>query len=202
MAGDLYYRAAATIDAVSYPDRVIEVRAIPYGVPTDRAADRDGRTITETIAAHAFAGEVTRPAKRPVYREHDYNRMVGRVAELHDTATELRAVLRIVTGPVGDEALEWAADGMLDASLGYVSTPAQLRYSADRKSRVVLAGQVAHVGLVAEPAYATANVLAVRSATPPTVTGRPGDRLATPNLDAVRLARLTARYRPLPESGK
>lgn len=200
MTGELVTcRSAATIDTVSYPDRTIEVRGIPYGVETDRALDPKGRVIRETIAPHAFAGEVTRPAKRPVYREHDYARMVGRVVDLVDTATDLRATLRIVTGPAGDEALEWAADGMLDASLAYVSTPAQLRYSADRKSRTVLGGLIAHVGLVAEPAYPTANVLAVRAA--PTVIGAPdapAGRVPTPNLDAIRLAQLTARYRPLP----
>lgn len=190
-------RAAATVEAVSFPDRTIEIRAIPYGEATERAVDAGGRIITETIAPHAFAGEVTRPAKRPVYREHDYARQVGRVVELVDTDTDLRAVLKIATGPAGDEALEWSADGMLDPSLGFVSTPAQLRYSADRRSRTVLAGQVAHVGLVAEPAYAGARVLAVRS-TPTVVVGRPGARAATPNLDAIRLAQLTARYRPLP----
>lgn len=186
-------RAAATVDAVSYPDRIIEVRAIPYGTATDRADDR-GRTIRETIAPHAFAGEVTRPAKRPVYREHDYTRMVGRVVELVDTDNDLRATLKIVTGPAGDETLDWAADGMLDASLGYVAQPTQLRYSADRKSRTVLAGIVAHVGLVAEPAYPSANVLAVRSA--PTVTGRPAvaGRSPTPNLDAIRAQRLAAAH--------
>lgn len=194
-----FFRSAATIDTVNYPDRTIEVRGIPYGVETDRALDK-GRVIRETIAPHAFAGEVTRPAKRPVYREHDYARLVGRVVALADSDVDLRATLRIVTGPAGDEALEWAADGMLDASLAYVSTPAQLRYSTDRKSRTVLGGLIAHVGLVAEPAYPTANVLAVRSA--PTVIGTPADQVAggrvpTPNLDAIRLAQLTARHRPL-----
>ena len=199
MSGEeLVCRAAATVAAVSYPDRTIDVIGAPYGVETDRALDR-GRVIRETIAPHAFAGEVTRAAKRPVYREHDYARMVGRVVDLVDTDTDLRATLKIVTGPAGDETLEWAADGMLDASLAYVSTPVQLRYAADRKSRTVLAGMIAHVGLVAEPAYPGAQVLAVRST--PTVIGAPdgaGGRVPTPNLDAIRLAQLTARYRPLP----
>lgn len=197
---ELFLRAAATIDAVSFPDRLIDVRAIPYGVETDRAVDR-GRIIRESIVRHAFAGEVTRPAKRPVYREHDFARQCGRVLELIDTDEDLRAALKIATGPVGDETLEWAADGMLDASVAFVATPAQLRYSADRKSRTVLGGQVHHIGLVAEPAYASANVLAVRSATPPSVVGRPSadGRPPTPNLDSIRLAELTARYRPLPD---
>ena len=193
-------RAAATIDAVDFPDRTIHVRAVPYGVTTTRAVDTSagGRIISEVIAPHTFAGEVLRPAKRPVYREHDFARQVGRVVDLVDTDAELLATLRIATGPAGDEALSWAADGMLDASLGYVATPAQLRYSRDRRSRTVLAGEVAHVGLVAEPAYPTANVLDVRRS--PTVTGNrdAGGRPPTPNLDAIRLDRLAAQYRPLP----
>lgn len=189
------YRASPGALTVRHPERIIEVRAVPYEV--EALVEHRGRVVRETIARHAFAGAVTSNRKRLVHRDHDssgvdHGPVVGIVRRLHDRADGLHAELKIGTGPLGDETLDWAEDGILDASIGFAPVAGHEQWSSDRKSRRITSGYLDHIAMVPDPAYTDAKVLAVRAAGP----ARDGGRLAvaTPNLDRVRLARLAARY--------
>lgn len=181
------FRSLAGELTVRHPERVVELRAAPY--ECEAVVEHHGRLIMETLARHAFAGAVSRPRKRLVNRDHDADRTVGVVRRLDDRADGLYAELKIGTGPVGDETLDWCDDGILDASIGFAPLPGGEHWSPDRRSRRVTNGYLDHVALVPMPAYATANVLAVRAAADGT-----GERTPTPNLDRIRLAELAARY--------
>jgi HK97 family phage prohead protease len=184
------FRSAATV-AVHHPERVIEVLAVPYDVET--LVEHRGRTVRETIAAHAFAGAVTSNRKRLAHRDHDpvtgdKGPIVGIVRRLTDRADGLRAAMKISRGPLGDETLDWAEDGILDASIGFRPNAGGEHWSADRQSRRITNGFLDHIALVPYPAYEGAKVLAVRAAAPP-----PPPR-STPNLDRIHLAALAAHY--------
>lgn len=193
--GPILCRAAAVVDAVRYAERIVDVIAVPYGTAT--TVEHRGRWIRESIAPHAFADEAGTARKRPVYREHDYARQVGIVAGLVDGDDALRASLRIGSGALGDETLAWADEGLLDASIGFAAAPTDQAWSADRKARTIMRGFIEHVALVAMPAYPGARVLAVRHRD-----RAASGRVPTPNLDAIRNARLTilAHLPAVPES--
>ena len=89
------FRAAGPV-TVHHPERVIEVLAVPY--ETETQVEHRGRTVRETIAAHAFAGAVTSNRKRLAHRDHDpltgaKGPIVGIVRRLTDRADGLRAAL-------------------------------------------------------------------------------------------------------------
>jgi HK97 family phage prohead protease len=183
------FRAAGPV-TVHHPERVIEVLAVPYDVET--TVQHRGRTVRETIAAHAFAGAVTSNRKRLAHRDHDpitgdKGPIVGIVRRLTDRADGLRAAMKISHGPLGDETLDWAEDGILDASIGFAPVAGHEHWSADRQSRRITSAYLDHIALVPYPAYEDAKVLAVRAA--PAVAPA-----ATPNLDRIQLAQLAAHY--------
>lgn len=165
---------------VRYPERVIQLIAAPYDV---RAfVQYKGRMVAEEFAPGAFDGIERRANRIKVNREHDVQRPIGRAVALWPTRKEgLVADLRIAHGPNGDEALDLAADGVLDASVGFAPFPGHEGWSANRSSRRITKAYLHHIALVADPAYETANVLEVRHE------GEPAPaRTGTPNLDQVR----------------
>jgi phage head maturation protease len=185
---ELFYRSAA-VASVRHPDRIIEVCAVPY--EQDAVVDYHGRRVVETIARHAFAAEAAVDRKRLVNRDHDPARTVGVVRRLDDRDDGLYAALRIGVGQLGDETLDWAADGILDASVAFGAEGDGIRWAPDRRSRrVTRADVLAHVALVPDPAYRGATVVAVRHAAPVAA-----DPYLTPNLDRITLADLAGRYR-------
>ena len=180
------FRTAETLD-VRFPDRTIELVAVPYD--EECVAEHRGRLIIETIAPGAFDGVERRANRVKVNRDHDRERSVGRAVALHPTRPEgLVSELRIARTPLGDETLELAADGVLDASVGFAVFPGHDEWSEDRSRRRCTKCWLSHIAMVAEPAYESANILAVRH-----VTATPPDS-DTPNLDAIRLAQLTERF--------
>jgi phage head maturation protease len=95
--------------------------------------------------------------------------------------------LRISRTPLGDETLELADDGVLDASIGFAPMVDGVRWNT-RTARTITRAFLHHIALVPYPAYKGANVLAVR-ADRATVTGT-----ATPLLDRILAERLAAQY--------
>jgi phage head maturation protease len=183
------FNRAATVSTVRHPERIIEVCAVPY--EQDAVVDYHGRPVVETIARHAFGAVATVARKRLVNRDHDPSRTVGVVRQLEDRADGLYAALRIGVGALGDETLDWAADGILDASVCFGAEPDGIAWSPDRRSRRVRRADVlAHVALVPEPAYQGATVVAVRHAA-----AAASPLTSTPNLDRLTLADLAGRYR-------
>lgn len=179
---------SAAISGVDYPARIIELRAVPY----DEWATVEvaGRLIEESFAPGAF-GAVDKRAQRRrmiVNLEHSRDDWVGRVVTLHPEAPEgLRAELLIRRGPAFDQVLDDAADGMYAASVGFASNPGDQQWDARRTRRRILKAYLDHIALTTTPAFASAEVLAVRSA--PAV-----NRSATPNLDRILEERRRAAY--------
>jgi HK97 family phage prohead protease len=177
------YRAAQTLE-VRHAERTIDMIAVPY----DEEADvlRRGRWVTESVDPDAFTGvhgDVT------VNRAHDLESPLGRVFKFHPTDPRgLRTELRISRTSSGDDVLELAADGLLAPSIGFV--PLGERWSEDRSAVKVTKARLVHIALTGDPAYKGAKVLAVRS----TDVGGPAvERVATPNLDRIRLEMLAGR---------
>lgn len=174
------YRAAQTLD-VHYPERVIELIAVPYDEPADVIIR--GRPVRETVAPGAFAGVAGNVS---VNRAHDVERPLGKVIAFHPgdprgLRTELRITPRLAEG---DDVLALAADGLLSPSVGFSILPGGEQWSADRRSRRVTKARLVHIGLTGDPAYSGAKVLDVRAQGPLVDAG---PRTPTPNLDRLRL---------------
>jgi len=176
---DIEYRTAATLE-VRHSERIIDLIAVPYDETTEVL--RRGRWVTESVAPGAFTGvrgDVT------VNRSHDLENPLGRVASFHPTDPRgLRAELKISRTAAGNDTLELAADGLLSPSIGF--QPLDEEWNADRSTVRVTRARLVHIALTGDPAYKGAKVLAVRRADeqPP--------RVATPNLDRIRLEILAA----------
>jgi HK97 family phage prohead protease len=181
------FRTAVEVTDVRYPERIVDVLAVPYETPTD--VEYRGRIVSETIARGAFAAAAAHPRKRPVYREHNYDRQCGIIRHLVDGRDALRAELKIMRGPAGDETLDMCDDGMLDASIGFAPKVGCEKWTPDRRARTITDAYLEHIALVAIPAYADARVLAVRHRRP-----EPAATVPTPNLDQIHAAELAARY--------
>ena len=189
----LEFRYAETLD-VRFPDRTIEVVAVPYDEET--VVDHRGRPVIETIAPGSFDGIERRANRVKVNRDHDRNRTVGRAIAFHTGRSEgLVAELRIGRGALGDETLEYAADGILDASIGFAPFPGHEHWAENRQRRRITKAWLGHIAMVPEPAYDGAQVLAVRHlVSDVAVAAHPSATVATPNLDRLRDILLEEKY--------
>ena len=186
MTDELEYRAA-TLAGVSFPQRLIELVVMPY--ETETLVAHQGRMITEICTRGAYDGIEARNDRVRVNRDHDITRTVGRAFAFHPSRQEgLVAEIKVSKTELGEETLVLADDGVLDASAGF----GLLR---DQHGRVVPGAEtwesrsrrrlnhlfLGHIGLTPDPAYETANVLAVRA-------GRDPEPVSpTPNLDRYRM---------------
>jgi HK97 family phage prohead protease len=173
-------RRAETLD-VHYPERVIELLAVPYD--EDAEVVIRGRPMIESVAPSAFAGvkgDVT------VRRIHDAERPLGRVIRFHPgDARGLRTELRIAKTAEGDDVLALADEGLLSASVGFVVLPGGEVVSPDRRKRRIVKARLDHIGMTGDPAYAGARVLAVRQRD--AELGASSSSSSTPLLDQIRL---------------
>lgn len=174
--GELWLRDAELV-GVSFPERTIDLVVMPY--EQTAYVPWEGRTVQETIARGAFDGIERRANRIRVNRDHVLERTVGRALALHPARDEgLVAQIRIAQTPLGDETLELAADGCLDASAGFLPQAGGMKWLG-RSAYRVTKGWLGHIALTPEPAYEGARVLAVRSSTQAALS-------ETPNLDAWR----------------
>lgn len=174
--GELWLRAAEVV-GVSYPKRAIDLVVIPY--ETETTVVYQGRSVVETIGRGAFDGIERRANRVRVNRDHSMERTVGRAVAFHPGHDDgLVAELRIARTPLGDETLELAEEGCLDASAGFAPMPGGLTWDGPTRYRVTKAF-LGHIAMTPDPAYPDARVLAVRAHDPATGGG-------TPNLDLVR----------------
>lgn len=184
----LEYRRAGTLE-VRHPERIIELVAVPYDEET--VVRHHGRMIREAFAPGAFAGVERRANRVKVNLGHVVERVVGRAHAFHPDRSEgLVSELRIARTPEGDDALELAEVGALDASVGFAPMPGGEQWNGDRSARRITRAYLGHIALTADPAYDGARVLAVRrsSASEPVTPVR----VPTPNLDRI-LAERAAR---------
>ena len=186
-AGEPWIRSAKLVD-VSFADRTIELVVIPYDTPTLVAYQ--GRMVKESIDRGAFDGIERRANRVRVNREHEVMQTVGRAVAFHPSREEgLVSEIKIAKTPLGDDTLELAADGCLDASAAFLPMRGGMKW-LDRTAYRVTKAWLGHIALTSEPAYEDARVLAVRSAEQV-----PGS--STPNLDQVRAWQAEDRLRSM-----
>jgi phage head maturation protease len=179
------------VQDVRFADRIITVTAAPYDVET--VVPYRGRMVRESFAPGSFDGVERRAARVKVFRDHPPpTGPVGRAAALHPSRKEgLVAELKISKTPLGDETLELADDGVLDASVGFAIMSNGEQWLENRALRRVTRAFLDHIALPPQGQYdEAAGVLSVRRrelVTP----GAP--RVSTPNLDAWRLEQVTRR---------
>jgi len=185
------YRSAAVAD-VSFPKRTIELVVMPYEEET--IIEHQGRMVREVISRGAFDGIEGRPNRVKVNLEHDLTRSLGKVLAFHPSRqVGLVADCFISQTPAGNDALQYAADGVLDASAGFA--PIEQRWERAGGLRRINKAWLGHIALVSDPAYTGARVLAVRTA--PEAPEQRSPVMDTPNLDQVRLWHLQERYAAL-----
>jgi HK97 family phage prohead protease len=184
-------RSAGAILDVRFPDRVIELLAVPYD--EEAIVEHRGRAVRERISPGAFAGVEVRASKDrkgnvKVNLAHDRERVIGRAIALRpEDPRGLVAEIRISNTAAGNDALELAADELLDASVGFYPLPGGEVYSPDRTKRTITRAYLDHIALTADPAYTEAKVLSVRRARELELVATP--RAPTPRLDAILLER-------------
>lgn len=193
---------SATVTDVRYPERIIEIVAVPYN---ERAVvEYKGRLIEEQFRPGAFGNIQNRASRFLVNLEHDRERVVGRVQALHPDRPEgLVAELRVRRCPEGDQVLTDADDGMIGASVGFACLPEHQHWET-RSLRTIAKAFLDHIALTFTPTYLGAQTLAVRSlslpvappASGPGESPTPAVTTATPNLDSIMLDRLVAHYSP------
>jgi HK97 family phage prohead protease len=187
------YRSAGPVVEVRYPDRIIEMVAVPYD--EDALVPYRGGWIHESVAPGSFDGVERRSNSVKLNRDHDINRTCGRCRALHPSRTEgLVADIYVSRTPLGDETLEMAADGILDASVGFLPFPGHEHFTENRTRRRITKAFLGHIAMTAEPAYEGARVLAVRNVVP-TTDDKSVVRVPTPNLDKILAQRLEEAYR-------
>jgi len=186
------YRAAELV-GVSYPKRQIDVVVMPYETPTQVA--HAGRLITEVVSRGAYGAGIAGRKDIRVNRDHDVTRTCGRAIRFHPSRQDgLVAELRMSKTELGEETLTLADEGLLDASAGFsllhdaagkMAANAEVWEARDRRRLNHL--YLHHVALTPEPAYETANVLAVRSGPALPERAAEGER---PNLERLEVLRL------------
>lgn len=189
-------RSAPVVD-VRFPERVIELVAVPY----DEWAmvEYKGRLIEEAFNPGAFGAIQNRARRFLVNLEHDPNKITGRVEAFHPDRPEgLVTEVRIRRGPEGDQVLDDADDGMIGASVGFGVMPEHQRWET-RSRRRIFKAFLGHIALTFTPAYTGAAVLDVRSGATVADLAQPAGTQGpigtlTPNLDRIMLDRLVARY--------
>lgn len=167
------YRAAMPIEAgsVDFTERTIDMVAVPYDQETKRPVlGPDGRLRPEVVERGAFDGigtyrrdDGTFDLDITVNRDHNHERAVGRIVDYQlGDPTGLPVLVKVSPTPLGDETLQLAHDGVLKGSVAYLARRSD-QYVRNGVRRI-RRGFLDHLGLLPNPAWAEAKVLAVRSA--------------------------------------
>lgn len=181
---------AATVGEVNYPERMIEVLAVPYD--QEALVEYRGELWNESFAPGSFNGVEKVPGRIKAFRDHEAGEqlrgtsrrgLIGQVVGLHPDRSEgLGAEVKIAKTPLGDETLSLADEGILGVSVGFgVRGSDQVLNRANRTRRIVRAF-LDHLAFPDDGAYAGAQVIGVRSAHREAADL---ERLETPRLDEV-----------------
>lgn len=167
--------------------RTIEARIAPYNTPAQVADPPDYRPYQELFAPGAFERQLSAPDRMRIWLNFEHEQglrgIVGHGMHLHDRSDGLHGDFRVMDNADGDKALQLVNEGLL--------TGLSLEFAALR-SKVVdgvvhrLRAHIQAVSLCRFPAYAGAEVLAVREEP---VTRAP---IEVPGLDPELTARLEA----------
>ena len=159
---EILIRNDGSFTDVDRKQRVIDLIAVPW----DSAAEvwwRDD-VWSEVFERGAFDGIEARAGQVRVNREHVKGQTVGKIIEFDPAhADGLFARVKVVKGPAGDAVLDLAEDDMISASIGYrAAKPSDVRVDKQARTRTVLNAFLDHLGMVEDPAFKGAKVLAVR----------------------------------------
>lgn len=167
MTRDRLIRAYAT--ELEGDGRTVFGQCVPYNVPAT-VRDKDGPTYVEVFAAGAFRRLMADPARVDFTYEHPeargggtvYDRL-GRSVEFDDRMTGLWGGFRVVESNLGDHVLALVREGVIGAlSIGFEPV-SQKRGPHGEVIRTRC--RLVEVSLVRQPAYESATVEMVRSAT-------------------------------------
>ena len=179
-------RAAATLDNVNFPERIITIVAVPYEEPAQ--IEYRGRLWNEVFSRSAFSGLESRQKRVPVlahfglpgHQDHTGAHLVGKMARAFPNRPEgLVLDLKVSKTARGDEALELAADDALSPSVGYAVRGSDQVLDMRSMTRRINRAFLDHLALVSQQAYAGARLLSMRGASNAIQPVRP----ITPSLD-------------------
>jgi len=183
---------AASVGEVSFPQRTIEVVAMPY--EQEAVIEYRGELWKESFERGAFDGIEKRPNRVKAFRDHapgaalkgtNTSGLIGRVVSFAPDRPEgLYAVTKIAKTPLGDETLALADEGVLGVSVGFgVRGSDQILNRVEMKRRIKRAF-VDHLAFPDNGAYDGAQVVDVR--------GKREEARDLPKLDTPRLDEVVA----------
>jgi HK97 family phage prohead protease len=170
----------AVVSAVNFAQRLAEIIIVPWN--EEATVEYRGEIWKESFLPGAFDGLEKRPNRIRANRGHDKNRTVGKAVNFFPSRTEgLVGEVRIAPTQLGDETLALLDEDMLSVSAGFgVRGSDQI---LEKPFRRIKRAFLDHIAFVESPAYAGAQVLAVRDEDPFDAASLPP--LVTPNLDEV-----------------
>jgi HK97 family phage prohead protease len=159
---EILTRSDGVLAGIDFKERLIDLIAVPWG-QVARVFWR-GELWDEVIEPGAFDGVESRAGRVRVNREHLKGDTVGKVVEFDPSDKRgLFARIRIAETARGEETLRLAAEDMISASIGYkANKPSDVVLNKEAKMRRVKSAFLDHVGMVEDPAFEGAQVLAVR----------------------------------------
>jgi phage head maturation protease len=181
---------AATVEGVDFPQRVIEVLAVPYNQET--VVEYRGELWNESFEPGAFDGIEKRPNRVKAFRDHapgahmrgtSTSGLIGRVLSFAPEREEgLVSQVRIAKTPLGDETLTLANEGILGVSVGFGVRGSDQVLDRVEKRRRIRRAFVDHLAFPDNGAYDGAQVIDVRKERP-----QAADlpKLDTPRLDEI-----------------
>lgn len=182
---------SATMTEVNFPQRTIEVLAMPYD--QEAVVEYRGELWKETFAPGAFSGVEKRPNRVKAFRDHEAGAhltgtarsgLVGKVVRFMPEHPEgLLSSVKIAKTPLGDETLALADEGILGVSLGFAAKGRDQVFDRYARTRRVNRAYVDHLAFPDEGAYAGAQVIDVRRA--PAKLEAPTSPIETPRLDEI-----------------
>jgi HK97 family phage prohead protease len=154
---------SATLAALDVDERLVELRAVPYGVESRLATH-----LVESFSPRAFANAGKDPARVKLWDRHstEGGNPVGWAEAVEDRADGVYIRARVSATAAGNDLLTLARDGVLDeASVEFQPIPDDMRVTRRGEDTVVLhrRARLLGVALVPHGAYGRdAVVLSVR----------------------------------------
>lgn len=158
----VFIRNDATVAAIDVKLRQIDMLAVPWDQEAE-VFERD-EWWNEVFRRGAFDGLEEHIGRVRVNREHKIGVTVGKLVFADTKATEGLVVrAKIARTERGDDTLALAEDDAISPSVGYrIRHPDDIRHDRRTRLREVFRAFLDHLSMVESPAYAGAQVLAVR----------------------------------------
>ena len=184
-SAEVLTRSDGVLADVDSLQRLIDVIAVPWG--QEARVFWRGDFWTEVIERGAFDGVESRAGQVRVNREHTKGDTVGKIVEFdpkHEKGLFVR--VKIADTPRGHETLKLAEEDMISASIGYRTNKASdVVVDKQARTRRVRVAYLDHLGMVEDPAFKEARVLAVREDGTPGIEVADGPLPETPVLDEI-----------------